>query len=149
MTASLFGVTQLLVTLAETHDAPAFFAKKIKRFKDLPLPSLGLATVGLLVSIITALLLPGKIYEYITTAAGILLLFNWFFIIISALRLLQLKMWEKIMSVVGNILLLAAICGTMLEKEIRPGLYVSIGVVVVIVIISILINRKIKKQVAS
>lgn len=149
MTASLFGVTQLLVTLAETHDAPAFFAKKIKRFKDLPLPSLGLATVGLLVSIITALLLPGKIYEYITTAAGILLLFNWFFIIISALRLLQLKMWEKIMSVVGNILLLAAICGTMLEKEIRPGLYVSIGVVVVIVIISILVNRKIKKQVAS
>jgi len=53
------------------------------------------------------------------------------------------------MSVVGNILLLAAVCGTMLEKDIRPGLYVSIGVVVVIVIISILINRKIKKQVVS
>ncbi|PKR86236.1 amino acid permease [Heyndrickxia camelliae] len=149
MTASLFGVTQLLVTLAEDGDAPKFFAKKLKKWKDLPLPSLGLATAGLLVSIITALLLPGKIYEYITTAAGILLLFNWFFIIISALRLLQLKMWEKVMSIFGNILILAAICGTTLDKEIRPGLYVSIGVVAVIVVISIIINRKAKTQVIS
>lgn len=42
-------------------------------------------------SIVTALLLPGKIYEYITTAAGILILFNWSFIIISALRILKIK----------------------------------------------------------
>ena len=74
MTASLYGVTNLLVTLANDGDAPSFFAKKIKKFKRLPLPSLGLASFGLLASIITALLLPGKIYEYITTAAGILII---------------------------------------------------------------------------
>ena len=48
MTASLFGVTTLLVTLADSGDAPTLFAKKLKKFKDLPLPSLGLATIGLI-----------------------------------------------------------------------------------------------------
>ena len=51
------------------------------------------ATIGLIASIVTALLLPGKIYEYITTAAGILILFNWAFIIISALYF-KMKMGE-------------------------------------------------------
>ncbi|MBS4174099.1 amino acid permease [Bacillus sp. FJAT-49736] len=148
MTASLFGVTQLLVTLADDGDAPAFFAKKLKKWKDLPLPSLGLATAGLLMSIITALLLPGKIYEYITTAAGILLLFNWFFIVISAYRLLKLKKWEITLSIIGILFLLSAIAGTLLEKEIRPGLYVSVGVVVVIVCVAFIKSKK-SKQVSS
>lgn len=42
------------------------------------------------VIIITALLLPGKIYENITTAEGILILLI-SFIIISALRILKIK----------------------------------------------------------
>ena len=71
---SIFWVTTLLVTLADGGDAPALFAKKLKKFKELPLPSLGLAIIGLIASIVMALLLPGKIYEYITTAAGILIL---------------------------------------------------------------------------
>ena len=84
------GVTTLIVDLADGGDAPPFFAKKLKKFKELPLPSLTLATIGLIASIVTALLLPGKIYEYITTAAGILILFNWFFIMfLSALRILE------------------------------------------------------------
>ncbi|MBM7585557.1 L-asparagine transporter-like permease [Bacillus pakistanensis] len=132
MTASLYGVTNLLVTLAEDGDAPAFFAKKSKRFKSLPVPSLILATIGLLASIITALLLPGRIYEYITTAAGILLLYNWFFIIISSFRILHYKLWNKVFSFVGLALILLAISGTLLEKEIRPGLYVSLLFVVII-----------------
>ena len=101
MTASLYGVTNLLVTLANDGDAPSFFAKKIKKFKSLPLPSLGLASLGLLASIITALLLPGKIYEYITTAAGILLLYNWFFIIISSFRILTFTFWNKLLAFIG------------------------------------------------
>ena len=91
MTVLLFGVTTLLVTLADGGDAPALFSKKLKKFKSLPLPSLCLATIGLIASIVTALLLTGKIYKYITIAAGILILFNWSFIIISALRILKIK----------------------------------------------------------
>ncbi|MFD2682414.1 amino acid permease [Bacillus seohaeanensis] len=145
MTAALFGVTNLLVTLAKDGDAPALFAKKSKKLKDMPIPSLGLATVGLLASIITALLLPGKIYEYITTAAGILLLYNWFFIIISSLRILTFTLWNKIFAFIGLILIIAAVSGTLLEKEIRPGFFVSLLFVAIIGLVCLRMKKIWKK----
>ncbi|MED1470679.1 amino acid permease [Bacillus salipaludis] len=141
MTASLFGVTTLLVTLANSGDAPKLFTKKLKNFKQLPLPSLGLATIGLIASIITALLLPGKIYEYITTAAGILILFNWSFIIISALHILKIKIWGKIMAFIGIALILAAVSGTLMEKNIRMGFFVSLLFVAIIGIVSFIMQK--------
>lgn len=146
MTASLFGVTALLVTLADDGDAPAVFSKKIKKWKDLPLPSLGLATAGLIASIVTALLLPGKIYEYITTAAGILILFNWSFIIISALRILENKVFGKIMAAVGLLLILAAVSGTLIEKSIRFGFFVSLIFVALIAIVALIMQKKVWKK---
>ncbi|PLR87038.1 MULTISPECIES: amino acid permease [Bacillus] len=141
MTASLFGLTNLLVTLAEDGDAPSFFAKKVKKIKNFPLPSLGLAAVGLLLSIITALLLPGKIYEYITTAAGILLLYNWFFIIISSLRILEFKFLGKTIAFLGLTLILAAISGTVFEEKIRPGFFVSIFFIIIIGLIALKMRK--------
>ncbi|QNG61639.1 amino acid permease [Bacillus sp. PAMC26568] len=146
MTASLFGVTNLLVTLAEDGDAPALFSKKSKRFKQLPVPSLGLAALGLVASIITALLLPGKIYEYITTSAGILLLYNWFFIIISSFKNLQNTIWNKILSIIGLALILAAIGGTLLEKAIRPGFYVSLLFVLIICLVCLRMKKYWKNE---
>jgi L-asparagine transporter-like permease len=146
MTASLFGVTALLVTLADDGDAPAVFSKKIKKLKDLPLPSLGLATAGLIASIVTALLLPGKIYEYITTAAGILILFNWSFIIISALRILEIKVFGKLMAFLGLVLILAAVSGTLLEKSIRFGFFVSLLFVAIIGIVAVIMQKKVWKN---
>lgn len=146
MTASLFGVTALLVTLADDGDAPAVFSKKIKKWKDLPLPSLGLATAGLIASIVTALLLPGKIYEYITTAAGILILLNWSFIIISALRILENKVFGKIMAAVGLLLILAAVSGTLIEKSIRFGFFVSLIFVALIAIVALIMQKKVWKK---
>ncbi|MCM3160005.1 amino acid permease [Metabacillus litoralis] len=148
MTAALYGVTNLLVTLADDGDAPAVFSKKLT-FKSLPLPSLILATVGLIASIVTALLLPGKIYEYITTAAGILLLYNWIFIICSSFKLLKLKVWNKILGYIGLLLLLAAISGTLLEKSIRPGFYVSILFVTIIGIVCLIMRKHWKNPKSS
>ncbi len=145
MTASLFGVTTLLVTLAEDGDAPSFFAKKLKKFNKLPLLSLGLGAVGLLASVVTALLVPGKIYEYITTAAGILLLYNWSFIIISSLRILESKAWGKFISYFGLLLILAAVSGTILEKSIRFGFFVSLLFVAVIAVVAFITKRKSSK----
>lgn len=145
MTASLFGVTTLLVTLAQEGDAPSFFAKKIKKFKSLPLPSLLLGAAGLLASVITALLVPGKIYEYLTTAAGILLLYNWLFIIVSSFRLLQSSDWEKIVSHLGLLLIIAAVSGTILEDSIRFGFFVSLLFTAIIAITAFLTKRTPKK----
>ncbi|MEK3854676.1 amino acid permease [Cytobacillus sp. FSL H8-0458] len=146
MTASLFGVTSLLVTLANDGDAPSLFSKKIKKWKDLPLPSLALATAGLIASIVTALLLPGKIYEYITTAAGIMILFNWSFIIISALRILENKIFGKILAMFGLILILAAVSGTLLEKSIRFGFFVSLLFVALIAIAALIMQKAVWKN---
>jgi L-asparagine transporter-like permease len=143
MTASLFGVTTLLVTLANDGDAPKIFSKKIEKLKELPLPSLALAVVGLIASIITALLLPGKIYEYITTAAGILILFNWAFIILSALKILELKAWGKTIAFIGIALILAAVSGTLMESSIRMGFFISIIVVLIIGTISVILQKKV------
>ncbi|MFJ8259185.1 amino acid permease [Peribacillus asahii] len=143
MTASLFGVTTLLATLADGGDAPAVFSKKIKKWKDLPLPSLLLATIGLIASIVTALLLPGKIYEYITTAAGILILFNWSFIIISALRILEMKVWGKLLAFIGIALILAAVSGTLVEKSIRMGFFVSLLFAAIIGLAAIIMQKKV------
>jgi L-asparagine transporter-like permease len=146
MTASLFGVTTLLVTLAEDGDAPSFFSLKLKKFKNLPLPSLGLGAVGLLASVITSLLVPGKIYEYITTAAGILLLYNWSFIILSSIRILNNNALGKIQSYAGLFLLLAAVSGTILEKDIRLGFFVSLAFVAVIAIVAFFLKRSPQKK---
>jgi L-asparagine transporter-like permease len=146
MTASLFAVTNLLVTLAKDGDAPKLFGKEIKKLKNLPLPSLGLATLGLLGSIITALLLPGKIYGYITTAAGILQMYNWAFIIISALKILEIKTGDKVLSTIGLILLLSAVTGTIFEKSIRFGFFISLLLVAIIGIVTLIMNRVWKKS---
>lgn len=143
MTASLFGVTNLLVTIADDGNAPLFFANKIKNFKDLPLPALGLATLGLIGSIITALLLPGKIYEYITTAAGLLILYNWAFIVISAFKILKLKIMNKLTGWIGLLLIAAAVTGTLLEREIRPGFFISLLFVVLIGLAAIFMKKRV------
>ncbi|AOZ92164.1 amino acid permease [Paenibacillus crassostreae] len=142
MTASLFGVTNLLVTIAKDGNAPKLFAKKLK-FKKLPFASLVLATIGLLASIITALLLPGKIYEYITTSAGILILYNWVFIILSSFKILKEKVWSKILAWVGLLLMAMAVSGTLLEKHIRPGFFVSLLFIALIAIATIIMKRKV------
>lgn len=146
MTASLFAVTNLLVTLAKDGDAPKIFGKELTKLKNLPLPSLALATLGLLGSIITALLLPGKIYGYITTAAGILQMYNWAFIIISALKILEIKRGDKVLSSIGLLLLLSAITGTIFEETIRFGFFVSVMLVAIIGIVTMIMNKKWKKS---
>lgn len=146
MTASLFAVTNLLVTMSDSGDAPPVFAKKVKKLKNLPLLSLGLATAGLILSIVTALLLPGKIYEYITTAAGILILYNWGFIILSSFKLLKENMMDKVFGVVGLLLLVAAISGTVVEKEIRPGFFASLALVAIIAYVTAKAAKKMEKE---
>lgn len=141
MTASLFAVTNLLVTLAKDCDAPKLFERKLK-FRQLPLPSLGLATAGISVSIVTALLLPGKIYTYITTAAGIMQMYNWGFIIVSAFKVLQLKAMDKTFAAVGLALLLAAVIGVVLESDIRWGFFISLALTGIIAAVTLLMQKK-------
>ncbi|WP_404349343.1 amino acid permease [Sutcliffiella horikoshii] len=141
MTAALFGVTTLLVTLAKDGDAPKLFQKKLQ-FRELPLPSLLLGVVGLAASVVCAFALPGKVFEYITTAAGLLLLYNWIFILLSSFKL---EKKGKVLSVLGLLLLLLAISGTVVEKTVRNGFFISILFVALIGIVTLIMQMKWKK----
>ncbi|RFU60874.1 amino acid permease [Peribacillus glennii] len=140
MVASLFAVTNILATLSENGDAPIFFSKKTK-FK-VSVPSLGVTAGGLAVSIVLSLLLPDKIYEHITTAAGLMLLYTWMFILFSFNKLMKLKSWDKFKRWIGLLFILLAISGTLLEKSSRPGFFISLGFLSAIAIATLIMRRK-------
>ncbi|NEU29963.1 amino acid permease [bacterium LRH843] len=147
LAASLFAVTSMIVTLAEDGDAPKFFSKK--RWLKVPPLALGLTICGLIVSIILSLIMPDRVYEYITTAAGLMLLYNWFFILVSFPRLIKLTRFDHLKRFSGMILILLAVSGTLLHKSSRTGFFVSIlfvAIVLIVLLIMHLINNKKKKS---
>lgn len=140
MTASLFGVTTLLTSLAKNKHAPAVFEKRIK-YHQLPLASLALAICGLIGAVVAALLLPDELFEYITTAAGILILVNWIGMILSNEKLLKPSFGRIYLNGFGILLMLAAIAGIALEETGRPGLYASGGFIILLVILANLLKK--------
>ncbi|NMO96290.1 amino acid permease [Paenibacillus lemnae] len=148
MVASLYAVTTMLVTLSEDHDAPGIFAKKMFKHKT-PLFALSLTAAGLLLSIVLSLLMPGKIYEYLTTAAGLMLLYNWFFILISAGRNLKLNTWGQVKRYTGMVLILLAVSGAVMHNTSRPGFWISLGFIALIMCVVLIMQsiwRKAEKQ---
>lgn len=144
MVASLYGVTSVLVTLAEEGDAPVSFSKKGKL--KVPLPTLILTMLGIAASVISALLMPNRIYEYITTAAGLMLLYNWMFILASTRKLLKLSTSDKIKYVIGAVLILIAVSGTLFHHTSRPGLFISLAFIAVISGITLIMQARWKKK---
>ncbi|AZU63788.1 amino acid permease [Neobacillus mesonae] len=144
MTASLYGVTSVLVTLAEEGDAPVSFSKKGKL--KVPLPTLILTMLGIASSVVSALLMPNKVYEYITTAAGLMLLYNWMFILASPRKLLKLKKMDKIKYFIGTVFILIAVSGTLFHDTSRPGFFISLAFIGVIGAITLIMNTKWKKK---
>ncbi|MCP3763895.1 amino acid permease [Domibacillus sp. A3M-37] len=146
MSASLFSVTTILLTLSEEGDAPAIFSKQTKKKLKVPLPAVALTSVGLILSIVTSLLLPNKVYEYITTAAGLMLLYNWFFILTMYHRLIEPSAGDKIKRVIGMILVFSAVSGTLFHETSRPGFFISLGFVTVIGSIVVLLRKRWKEE---
>lgn len=146
MSASLFSVTTILLTLSEEGDAPAIFSKQMKKKLKIPLPAVALTSVGLILSIVTSLLLPGKVYEYITTAAGLMLLYNWFFILIMCQKLLKLSVKDNAKRIIGMILVFSAVSGTLVHPTSRPGFFISLAFITVIGLVVLILRKKWKKE---
>ncbi len=140
LVASLFSTTKIMFTIAQDGDAPKLFTKQTKKRK-LPYMSLFLTIGGMVVSVVAALALPKGVYEYITTAGGLMLLFSWLFMVLSARRLTKLtSWWAHVKSWSAMLLIAAAVTGTLFEKSTRPGLYVSAGFVVAIIGIGLILQ---------
>ncbi|NHN32868.1 amino acid permease [Paenibacillus agricola] len=146
MTASLFAVTTMLVTLANDCDAPSIFAANKNNEKKKPLSAFGLTALGLGASVLFALLMPESVYEYVTTAASLMLLYNWLFILMTSGRLLKLTIWGKIKKYLGIGLVALAVAGTLFHSVSRPGFYISLGFIAVIALLTLIMSRVWKKQ---
>ncbi|WP_166238434.1 amino acid permease [Paenibacillus turpanensis] len=144
LVASLFSVTQMMFTIAEAGDAPKLLTKKTK--KNLPYMSLLLTVAGMTVSIVTALLLPQKVYEYITTAGGLMLLYSWLFMVFAARKLLKLSAWGHIKTIGAVILIFIAASGTLFDPMSRPGFFISLAFVLLIGIVVLFMRKKWKKN---
>jgi L-asparagine transporter-like permease len=144
LVASLYSVTLIMQTIAKDGDAPRYFAKRSKK-KNLPYTSLMLTICGMIISIVIALLLPKKVYEYITTAGGLMLLYSWIFIVFASRKLLKLTIWGQVKSFAAITLILIAVTGIIFDEN-SPGFYASLLFVLVIGIITVIMSRKWKKD---
>ena len=145
MSASLFAVTNILVTLSEDGDAPALFSRKGKKLKVPPFALL-LTIGGLAASIIFGRVMPDRVYEYITTAAGLMLLYNWMFVLFAYPKLIDLTGWGRIKQWAGILLILAAVSGTLFDKASRPGFFISLLFIGIIAIVLLFVQRRRKKK---
>lgn len=139
MVASLYAITIMVTALAEEGDAPRLFCKKGK--SDIPFPAFLLTSLMVGLSVVLALLLPEKIFAYITTAAGLMLIYNWIFILFTYQKLMHVKGLAK-WKVWGGVLGLGlAIIGTVFDHTSRTGLWVSFIFLGVIAIVTLMKER--------
>ncbi|WP_261808182.1 hypothetical protein [Paenibacillus sp. N3.4] len=110
--------------------------------KQLPLYALGMNTIGLCVSIILALVMPSRIFEHITTAGGLVLLYTWLLIVASYLKEHKPGISGQLKSWVAIFLIVTAATGPLLEKSGRPGFWTSLLIVLIIVLITFWMKQK-------
>ncbi|TLS51326.1 amino acid permease [Paenibacillus antri] len=139
LVASLFSTTKIMYSIAQDGDAPKLFTKQTKKRK-LPYMALFLTIGGMIVSIVVALALPKSVYEYITTAGGLMLLFSWLFMVLSARRLTKLTVWAQVKSATAIVLIAAAVTGTLFDKSSRPGFFASIGFMAAIIGVALILQ---------
>ncbi|MBM7571174.1 amino acid permease [Aquibacillus albus] len=140
MVASLYAITTILVTLSKDGDAPGFFSRTSKH--NIPFRALGLTVTGLVISIVVSLLVPDKIFEYFTTAAGLMLLYTWLFILFSFGKLIKSHAFGHLKQWVGVLLIIAAVSGTLFDKSSRPGFFVSLAFLVLIALVTYMMRNK-------
>ncbi|MEK8126797.1 amino acid permease [Paenibacillus filicis] len=140
MVAALFAIISILVSLAEEQDAPVGLARK--GWRGLPMRAVAFTAGSMVISILLSLLLPERLYELVTTAAGLMLLYNWLFILLSSGRLLQPSAGGRFKRIIGLFLIALAVAGTMLHQTTRPGFWLSLGFMLMISSVTVLMQRK-------
>jgi len=140
MVASLYAVITILITLAEDHDAPTALAKKGKM--KVPLPAFLFLASGLIITIVIGFLMPEKIFEYLVTAAGLMLIYNWLFILVTYRKLMELSKWEHVKNGIGMLLIVVTVSGTLGEKTSRLGFFVSLLFIIIIGIATWIVMKR-------
>ncbi|MEO3947609.1 amino acid permease [Gorillibacterium sp. CAU 1737] len=145
MIASIFAVTKMIILLAKDGDAPPLFASNEQKGGKAWF-AMGLTAAGLTVSVLFSLLLPEKVYVYITTAASLMLLYNWSFILVTSGKLLKRSGWDKVKQWTSISLVALAVAGTVMHSSSRPGFFISLGFLLAIGGVTLLMRRRWKHK---
>ncbi|MEK4072484.1 amino acid permease [Paenibacillus sp. FSL M7-0656] len=140
MVASLYAITSMLVKLAEDGDAPKLFTKTWGK-KDMPLQALCCTAAGLVLSTLMALWMPKSLFEYVTTAGSLVLMYTWLLICITYIKKMKPVKWNHIKVWIAIVLIVAAVAGTAMEKASRTGLLASVGLLVFLGIITYVVHK--------
>ncbi|PYE49183.1 amino acid permease [Paenibacillus barcinonensis] len=140
MVASLYAITSMLVKLGEDGDAPKLLTKTAGKIK-MPIYALICTAAGLILSTVMAFLLPKKLFEYVTTAGSLVLMYTWLLICITYLCKMKPAAWGRIKAWIAILLIGIAVAGTASEKTSRIGLLVSIGLVLLLSVVTYVVHR--------
>ncbi|RKD29531.1 amino acid permease [Thermohalobacter berrensis] len=141
LVGTIYACSNILFSLADNDDAPKIFVKRNKR--GVPIYALYSSGIGLVIVIVLSYLLPKTIYEYMTTAAGVLLLLNWIIILSAEIKYrkyyykkdgkISFKMIGTPYTSYGSILFIVfSLIGSAFRKIQRVGLLIGISIVLVI-----------------
>ena len=152
MVGALFSITKVLVSLSHAGDAPKAIDYHSK--KGVATRALGANAIALGIMIVISYLLPDKVYEYLTTAAGIMLILNWVVILASQIKNRRqyietpskkryYKMfWAPFTSYLGIFLIFLSISGAAFQESERIGLIISIAIVSIIYVSYLFVRKK-------
>lgn len=138
MVGALFSITSVMVSLAGDGDAPDVFTKRSNG--DVPVYALMLSAAGLVITVVLSFLLPKSVYEYLTAAAGVMLLLNWVWILLSQIKNrphykenthFKLPLYPY-SSYLGIFLVAFAISGAFFKTKELIGLIIAVCIVAVI-----------------
>lgn len=88
-----------------------------------------------------ALWMPKNLFEYVTTAGSLVLMYTWLLICITYIKKMKPVKWNRIKVWIAMVLIVAAVAGTAMEKASRTGLLASIGLVVILGIITYIVHK--------
>lgn len=152
MVGALFSITKVLVSLSHAGDAPKLLDQHTK--KGVATRALALNAIALGIMIFVSYVLPEKVYEYLTTAAGIMLILNWVVILSSQIKNRRhyietptKKRYFKMIgapftSILGIVLIFIVIAGAAFQESERIGLFISIGIMAIIFMSYFLVRKK-------
>ena len=155
MTGSYFSAIMMLVSLGNSHQAPAFVSKQSKN--GVFYGSLLLTAIGLVAIIIISYILPSKIYNYLISASAYFSFFSLGTILICFL------LWRKTVAdheiyksplafgapwstVITLVIILVLFIFSLSVMDQRMGFYFALGISGAISIAYLILRRKIRNQ---
>ena len=91
--------------------------------------------------------MPNSVYEYFTTGASLLILYNWILILITYSKSIELSALDKWKRNLAFLFIVLGITGTLFQKGTRGGLLVSLCFVAFIGLITFIVSvKRIRKR---